>query len=427
MIQSSLASPAVLLFFLCALPQAFSSLAGAGPDWTQWGGPHRNFTVDSGPLALQWPESGPRLLWSREFGDGFSAILSEGDRLYGIHRDGDKDVATALNANTGETLWETAYDSPTEPDMDLAFGPGPITTPLLSGDRLFTVSSTVRLHCFDKNTGRILWSRDLRKDYSASHMGRGYGPSPIAYKDLVILAVGGEGHALVAFNQETGETVWESQNYRVCYSSPILARIDGEDQLFVAMANQRAGLDPATGELRWSLELPRTAGSIMATQIWGEDHPLFGSSAYADGSRAIKVEKKPDGTFEASELWYNRKMRVMFPSYVRIGDYIYGSSGDFGPVFLMAINVKTGEVAWRERGFNRTHFLSADGKVILLDEEGDLAVATVSPEGIQVHARAHIIGRTAWTPPTLVGTRLYVRNRSELRAFELGLDQESKQ
>lgn len=403
-----------------------TAIWAGGTDWIQWGGPNRNFSVEGGPLATEWPEGGPRELWSREFGDGFSAILAEGDRLYSVHRDGDNDVVVALRADTGETIWATSYSSPAAPDMDLAFGPGPITTPAIDGDRLFAVSSTVKLHCLDKNSGKILWSRDLREDYAASHLGRGYGPSPIVYGDLVILGVGGEGHGVVAFSQETGETVWQSQDFRVGYSSPILIRIDGEDHLVVAMGNHRAGLDPATGELKWDLELPRTAGSIMSTQIWGPDHLLFGSSAYADGSRVIEVGKNAEGRFAAKELWYSRKMRVMYPTCVRIGDYVYGSSGDFGPAFLMAINVKTGEVAWRERGFNRTHFLHADGKVILLDEEGDLAIATVSPEGIRVHARAPIIGRTAWTPPTLAGTRLYVRNRSVMKAFDLGVSGEGE-
>ncbi len=409
--------------------KAYLALLAAGltasltaADWKQWGGPNRNFSVESGPLAAEWGPEGPRVVWSRSFGDGYSGILYEDGKLYSVYRDGDRDVVASLDADSGETVWETRYESPLAPDMILDFGGPPIVTPVLAGDRIFAVSSTARLRCLDKTTGQILWGRDLMEEMGAGHMGRGYGPNPIAYRDLIIVQPGAENQAVVAFRQADGEVVWRSQSFRNSYSAPILAQVDGEEQLLVAMGPHRAGLDPATGELRWQLELPPTAGSIMAMQHWGPDQLLFGSSAYADGSRAIEVRRESE-EFEARELWYNRRMRVMFSSFVRIGDYVYGSSGDFGPAFLTAINVKTGEVAWRKRGFARTHFLHTGEWVVLLDEEGDLALATVSPEDLIVHARAHVIERTAWTPPTLVGTRLYIRNRSEIKAIELGLDQ----
>jgi hypothetical protein len=188
------------------------------------------------------------------------------------------------------------------------------------------------------------------------------------------------------------------------------------------MGNHRAGLDPKTGEVEWDLELAKSATSMMASQNWGNDNILFGSSAYADGSRAIRLSKSGD-SFLAEEIWSNRRLRVMFAPFVRIGDFIYGCSGDFGPTFMMAMNVKTGKVAWRKRGFARTHHLYADGRIILLEEEGDLAIATATPEDLTVHSRVHVLERTAWTPPTLVGTKLYLRNRKEMKALELGLDQ----
>ena len=132
----------------------------------------------------------------------------------------------------------------------------------------------------------------------------------------------------------------------------------------------------------------------------------------------IEVKKKGD-RFEAKELWYSRKMRVMYASSVRIGDYVYGSSGDFGPAFLMGIHIGTGKVAWRKRGFARAHLLRTGDDVVILDEEGDLAIATPTPDGLTIHCRAHVTERLVWTPPTLAEGKLYIRNRTTIKALDL--------
>ena len=405
---------AILLALLCS--------ASALAQWTQFGGPQRDFTAPSGALSLDWPESGPAELWSRELGDGFSSILYDRGTLYTMFRRGDEEVVVAVNAGNGESLWETSYVSPLDREgMLLDFGGGPISTPLIVGNRLFTVGSMAAFHCLDKTSGEVLWKHDLVGELSASYLQRGYAPSPLAFGDLVILTVGGKDSSVVAFRQSDGVVVWKSLDLRGSSSSPILIQAAGQDQLIVALANHRAGLNPTTGEVQWSVELPGGASSLMATQHWNpEDSLLFSSSAYADGSRAFRVEHS-GGRFEAKELWYSRRMRVMFTSFVRIGEYVYGSSGGFGPIFLVCLDVRDGTIKWRQRGWGRTHFVRAGDHVLLMEEAGDLALATATPESLQVHVRANVMERICFTPPTLVGTRVYVRNRKFMKALDLGV------
>jgi len=397
-----------------------AAVPGAEPQWLHWGGPNRDFTSPTKGLAASWPEAGPKVLWRRELGDGYAAIVVDGDQLFTMIRRGDDDVVVALETGTGKTIWEMEYAAPIASNFRPGFAPGPHSTPAIAGDRIFTVGGFLHFHALDKASGEILWSHDLVAEMGITPPGRGYAPSPLVYRDLVILTPGGEEKAVIAFRQDTGEVAWKSQSFGSTYSSPVLAIVDGEEQIIVAMGPERAGLDPRTGELRWCLTVREEASTVFSTQLWGaEDHLLFGSSAYADGSRVIRIAKQ-DGKFVAEELWYNRKMRIHHGNAIRIGDYVYGSSGDFGPAFLMAVNVHTGEVAFRQRGFAKANFLHVDGKLIILDEEGDLAIATPSPEGIEVHARAHVLGPTSWTVPTLVGTRLFVRNREEIVALDMG-------
>jgi len=153
--------------------------------------------------------------------------------------------------------------------------------------------------------------------------------------------------------------------------------------------------------------------------VWSpSDHTLFVSSAYSTGSRAIELHQS-GGNTTTSERWFSRRMRVHIGTVIRLGDYAYGSSGDFGPAFISAIDMKTGNVVWQDRSFARAQLLYADNKLIILDEDGNLGLATVSPQGLKVLARAAVLSNVAWTPPTLSGTTLYARDRKTISAFSL--------
>jgi outer membrane protein assembly factor BamB len=407
---SWLAAVAALLL-LSAVP--------AWPQWLQWGGPHRDFTCDSTGLADQWPEDGPRKIWSTDIGPGHSAIVTDGELLFTMCRREDKDAILAFKAATGEKVWETQYDAPPKPDMLLEFGCGPHSTPLLVGDRLFTVGGLGHFHCLDKKAGQVLWSHDLMDEMGASHLQRGYGPSPIAYQDTVIINIGGTDTGVAAFRQDTGEIAWKSEKFRGGYPSPMIVKINDEDHLVVALGADRIGLDPATGQTRWRAKVDTQLAGIMSSPVFVPPDRVFFSCAYGGGAQLFQVAFK-DGQYAAEELWFQPKMKVMHGDSICIGDLVVGSSGDFGPAFLIGLDLSSGKVLWRQRGFAKATLLYADGKLIILDEEGNLALATTTPEGLQVHSRAKVLEEKSWTVPTLVGTRLYLRDNRTIMALELG-------
>jgi len=373
--------------------------------------------VETSGLADSWPDGGPPKLWSRELGDGYATIVADGDRLYTMYRRDDKEIVVALDARSGGTVWEFSYDSPHTELMD-QFGPGPHSTPLVVGDRLYTVGINVVLHCLDKRSGEVHWKRDLVADFKAPIPERGYASSPIAYRGTIVIPVGGEkGQGLMAFRQSDGELVWKSLDAEVAYSSPILVDVDGRQQLVVVASTQLAGLDPASGELLWSQDFGGEANNL-ASPLWTGDDLLFVSAAYESGSRTIKLNRE-NGQVVPQELFYSRKLRIHHGNAIRVGDYVYGSSGDFGPAFLVCMNVRTGEVMWRERGFAKATFVYGDGKIILLDENGQLALATVTPQGVTIHSKCEVTEPHSWAAPTLAGTKLYVRDRKHIMAFDL--------
>lgn len=391
--------------------------APAQTDWPQWGGPTRNFISTSKGLAASWPAKGPRQLWSRPLGQGHSAIIASGKMLYTMYSQGEQEVVIALAADTGKTIWEHKYDAPTA-GIDYEYGLGPHSTPLLVGDLLYAVGSVGKLHALDKKTGKVVWSVDLYKDLGGRKMGRGYSCSPLAYKNTIILTLGGAGQTLVALNQKDGKVVWKSQTLDLSPASPIIINVDGQEQLVAFLGKVIAGIDPNNGELLWSHPHVTDWGLNISTPVWGNDNILFLSSAYSGGSRALKLTRS-QGKAIATELWFNNRMRVHHSTAIRIGDYVYGSSGDFGPAFFAGVNIKTGEIAFQDRSFPKTNFLLADGRLIILDEDGNLALATVSPAGLKVISKVSLMKNLAWTVPTLVGAKLYLRDRQTIMALDL--------
>jgi len=421
---------------LFAVPQSQKSVKPvAQPDgWPGWGGPMRDFSSNATGLANAWPSDGPKRIWSRALGEGHSSIIGESGRLYTMYRPSTgvrnswkaEEVVVALDATTGKTIWEYRY--PTSLDtMNFSRGAGPHSTPLLVGNRLFAASTDKQFFALDKATGKLLWSHRFVKEYNALPnqmrwaVKPGYSTSPIAYKDLIIASVGAPEHGVMAFRQEDGRTVWSAGNFSdIAPASPLIITLDGEEQLIITSGDGVHGFDPKTGKQIWEYLFPTRAGVNISSPVWcPADHLLFVSCAYDGGSRVIKLARS-SGRTEARELWFSNKMRVHFGNVLRIGDYFFGSSGDFGPSFLTAVNALTGQIAWQDRSFSKVSFVRAGDKVILLDEDGNLGLVTMSADGLKILSRAQVAQSVSWTVPTLIGTTLYVRDRANVMALDVG-------
>jgi outer membrane protein assembly factor BamB len=418
-------------------------LMGAGlaqaqaPGWPQWGGPTRDFKASAGRLAASWPSGGPREVWSRDLGEGYSAVTMDGGTLYTMYRPvkgivatvlskftgsaEEPEVVAALDAATGETRWEHSYQAPAVRGMNMEYGPGPHSTPLVLRDVVVAVGVTGKLHALDKRSGAVVWAHDLYSEYGGKVQGRGYSCSPLAYGDTVIVTVGGGsgGKALMAFRQKDGSVAWKNGDYDPSPASPLLINVDGQDQVVLFHADGVAGVSPQDGSPLWTQAHRTDYGLNISLPVWGEGNLLFVSSAYGAGSRGLRLSQA-GGRTTVKELWFNPKMRLHLGNAVRVGDMVYGSSGDFGPAFFTAIDARTGTIAWQERGFSRASSVWGDGKLVILDEDGTLALATPDAQGLNVRSKAEVLARTAWTVPTLVGTRLYLRDRATIKALELG-------
>lgn len=407
-------------------PPSPSTPEQASSFWRLWGGPERNFISPSTGLAETWPASGPPVLWKRDLGEGYSAIAADGDALYTMYHRSQpywlifseqQEVVVALDARTGATLWEYPYAETFRSAHDV--GSGPHVMPQIVGNRVFTIGAGGKLHALDKKTGQLLWQHDLYEEFGGTRLDYGYSSHPLFYKDNLIVLAGGEGKAVVSLKQATGEVVWAKQSFRNAHSAPLLIDLDGQPQVAAVAADRIVGVNPDSGDLLWSFPHNTQYGLAVSMPVWGQDHLLFFSSSYGHGSRVLRLTREGAKT-RAEEVWYNNRVRVHFGSIVRIDNTVYASSGHDGPAPLTAVDVPSGKILWQTRDFAKASFVWADGKLILVDQDGYLGLATATPEGLKVHAKVQLLSSNAWTLPTLVGTRLYVRDRKVILALDVG-------
>ncbi|MEK6644739.1 MAG: PQQ-binding-like beta-propeller repeat protein [Planctomycetota bacterium] len=400
----------------------------ASAQWTQWGGPNQDFKVEGGSLGNQWPDEGPKTVWQHDIGEGYSAIVVDGETLYTMCRTKEKDkaerreVVVAMSAKDGEMLWEHKYEAPLAKGHVAQFGTGPRGTPLVHGDKVYTVGVSGHMNCLNKKTGKVVWSHDLWKDYEGTFLNHGYSSSPIAYKKTVIVPVGGKGHGLMAFDQKTGEVVWSKHDFGNSYSTPMLIKVDGKDMMVCFMAKEIIGVNPADGELMWTHGHQNEWRQNITLPIWTPGERSLFITSPGDGSENLKLVKDGDG-YKVEKLWENKRVGVHHTTAIRVGDCIYlsaGGGGGGGPSFIQALDAKTGEVKWKERGFAKANFLYADGKFIVLDEDGNLGLTECTPEKFNIVTQFPILKKVSWTVPTLVGKTLYIRDQKQILALDMG-------
>ncbi|HET8547420.1 MAG TPA: PQQ-binding-like beta-propeller repeat protein, partial [Bryobacteraceae bacterium] len=326
-----------------------------GVPWTQWGGPHRNFQTESTGIKEHWPARGPRVVWKRVLGEGYSSPSVEAGVLYTMYGKPREEIVVAASTDTGQTLWE--HSNPVQFQTDYGeVGNGPYATPLIVGDRLYTTGAAGRLQCLDRRTGKLIWAQELWQEHRGTRLMYGYASSPIAFRATVIVPVGGRGSSVMAFRQVDGRIAWAKNEFPNAYSSPLLIDVDGLQQLAVPMDGAVIAVNPHNGDLQWQVPFRAQYGIAVSSPVWGPGNLLFVSAEYGAGTKVIELKRTGNQT-TAAELWTSNRLRLHHGNAMRLGDTIYFSSGGKGsPAILSAVDVRTGKIHWQERGISKATF-----------------------------------------------------------------------
>jgi outer membrane protein assembly factor BamB len=388
---------------------AMSERGFARVEWPGFRGPERDGVSRGVRIETNWSASPPVELWRRPIGPGWSSFAVRGDFLYTQEQRGDDEVVACYNATTGAPVW-THRDAARFFESNA--GAGPRGTPTLSDGHVYTFGATGIVNALDARDGAVLWSRNAASDAGAEVPYWGFSSSPLVVGDVVIVAASG---TLVAYELATGKLRWIGQANGGSYSSPHLATIDGVAQVLLMSGSGAISVAPADGKRLW--EHPWRGVPIVQPAVTADGDVLIAANADS-GTRRLTIAHGPGG-WTVEERWTSRGLKPYFNDFVVHEGHAFG----FDARILACIDVEDGERKWKggRYGNGQLVLLPDQDLLLVLSEEGELALVKATPDQFTEIARFKAIEGKTWNHPVLVGDVLLVRNGEEMAAFRLSL------
>jgi outer membrane protein assembly factor BamB len=389
-------------------PEAKSAMKNEA-EWPGFRGAERNSVVRNIRIETDWSASPPVELWRRPIGPGWSSFAVQGDLIYTQEQRGDDEVVSCYNLATGEPVWR--HRDPAR-FWESNGGAGPRGTPTLSNGRVYTFGATGILNALDAATGTVVWSRKAASDTAVNVPDWGFSSSPLVVNDIVIVATSGQ---LIAYELATGQQRWIARTKGGSYSSPHLATIDGVAQILLLSGPGVTSVAPADGALLWEHAWP--GAPIVQPAVTPDGDVLISTSlASGVGTRRLSVKRGPEG-WTVEERWTSNGLKPYFNDYVVHNGHAFGFDGNI----LSCIDLADGKRKWKGGRYgNGQMVLLRDQDVLLvLSEEGELALVKATSDQFSELARLPAIEGKTWNHPVVVGDVLLVRNGEEMAAFRL--------
>ncbi len=388
---------------------ALAGNSGKDNDWPGWRGSRLSgATVTDGTFRID-QDSGLKVAWKRDLGSGYSSVSIAGGHAVTMYSDGTFDYVISLDATSGGEEWQVKIDS-TYGGHDGSHN-GPLSTPLLEGDRVYTLTPKGELLVLDLTTGQTIWSTSLTKTHSAIAPFYGFTTSPLLHGDVLVVETGGPENTISGFDKKSGELLWKTGTDTVNYQSPITINIDGADQLVCVGDKYLYGLNPKDGKMFW--EFHHNGGANSINPIFFDGNKLFFNQS---GREFSLVEiNNVDGSYSAKELWKTRHISGTLSTPVYHKGYIYG----YNRRFLSCIDAVTGELKWKSRPPGDGFLILVDDYLVVQTKDGSLHVAAASSEGYTELASLQLFEKLTWTPPSFANGRIFARNLFEIASVDV--------
>lgn len=380
------------------------------PEWPGFRGAARDGIVRQSAIATDWSATPPVPLWRQPVGPGWSSFAVDADLFYTQEQRGEDEVVACYRLRSGDPVWR---HRDRVRFWESNGGAGPRATPTLHDGRVYTFGATGLVNALDARTGALLWTRSAAADTGTDVPQWGFAGSPLVLEDLVIVAAAGR---LAAYDRHTGEPRWMGEAGGAGYSSPHLATIGGVPQVLLIRGSRTIAVSPRDGTLLWDHDGGAPAVAIVQPALT-DDGVLIatGDAMGGVGTRRIRVTNAAGWTTE--ERWTSRDLKPYFNDFVVHKGHAFGFDGSI----LAAIDLDTGRRAWKggRYGHGQLVLLADQDLLLVLSEDGEVALVEASPERFHEVARLRAIEGKTWNHPVLAGDVLLVRNDREMAAFRL--------
>ena len=396
-----------------APPAADPTGPNADAAWPGFRGPERDSVIRGVRIETDWSRSPPVELWRRLIGPAWSSFAVRGDRVFTQEQRGDDEIVSAYNLKTGEPVWRHRDAARF---WESNAGAGPRATPTLSNGRVYTLGGTGILNALDARDGSLVWSRNAASDTGSTVPDWGIASSPLVVGGVVIAATAG---SLAAYDAATGKPRWFGPIGGYGYSSPQLSTIAGVAQIVLVNGPGAIGVAPSDGTVLWK---HAWAGDsiVQPAAIAGGDLLIGSGSGLAakTGMTRVTVAHEPGGWI-VKERWTSNGLKPYFNDFVVHKGHAFGFDGSI----LASIDLEDGTRKWKggRYGHGQLVLLPDQDLLLVLSEDGELALVSAAPDKFTELARFPAIEGKTWNHPVLVGDVLLVRNGQEMAAFRLSL------
>jgi len=350
-----------------------------------------------------------------EIGEGYASPIVSSGRVFIHGRRDPEEVVTAIDLAKGEVIWQQKYAAPFQKNQyAVTMAKGPNATPLVVGDRLFTLGVTGVLSAWDTAKGVQLWTKDFSKTVDTSKLFCGTAASPLASGGLVVVQVGSDVHGgrMLALDPATGAQKWEWRGAGPGYASPVVIDVAGKVQIVTMTESSIVGIDAQTGGELWSIPFPDEWHENIVTPLWTGSHLVV--SGTRQGTHAYTLQQA-NAKWQATEAWKNPDVAMYMSSPVYGDGLIYGHSSKRKGQFV-ALDAKTGVVRWSTEGRDGDHasVLLTPSHIIYLTNGADLIIARRATKAFEVERRYDVADAATWAMPVLLGGDILVRDATGL-------------
>jgi outer membrane protein assembly factor BamB len=379
-------------------------------EWPGFRGQNRDSVIRGVRIKTDWTAAPPVELWRKKIGPGWSSFAVRGDLIYTQEQRGEEELVSCYKLSSGAPVWR--HKDPVR-FWESNAGAGPRATPMLHGNYVYAFGATGILNALDANNGKVVWTRNVATDTKQKVPEWGFASSPLIVNDVVIVAAAS---TLAAYEIATGKPRWQGPSYNGGYSSPHRVTIDGVEQIVLLGGPGAISVAPADGKILW--EHKWEGAAITQPAITPDGDIIINALATSGGLGTRRLEvKQAASKWTIAEKWTSNGLKPYFNDFVVHKGFAYG----FDNNILSSIDLADGKRKWKggRYGNGQMVLLAEQDLLLVLSEEGDLALVSATTEQYKEIAKFKVLEGKTWNHPALIGDVLLVRNGEEMAAFRL--------